>query len=244
MLAAEPGSTKMPSVDDSRRCAARISSSVTASIRPPDSSRAASAWRHEAGLPIRMAVAMVSGSSTGWPSTIGAAPAAWKPHICGVRVATGASSSPPSPGVAVAYSRVALPVGRDVAGVADRQHVDVGRVAERVDDLERRRLLALDAGRVDRVDQLDGVGLGELAGHGEAVVEVALDLDQGRAVRDGLAQLAHRDLAVGHEHGTRHPGLGRVGGRAGTGVAGARADDRLGAVALRPPRSRSSCRGP
>ena len=48
---------------------------------------------------------------------------------------------------------VALPVRRDVAGVADRQAVDVGRVAERVDDLERGRLLALDAVRVDRVDQ-------------------------------------------------------------------------------------------
>ena len=59
---------------------------------------------------------------------------------------------------------VAPPVGGDVAGVADRQAVDVGRVAERVDDLERRGLLALDAGRVDRVDQLDRVGLGELAG--------------------------------------------------------------------------------
>ena len=38
------------------------SRSVTASIRPPDSSRAASACFHEAGLPMRMAVAMVYGS--------------------------------------------------------------------------------------------------------------------------------------------------------------------------------------
>ena len=37
----------------------------------------------EAGAPIRMAVAMVSGCSTGWPSTSGAAPAAWKPNIRG-----------------------------------------------------------------------------------------------------------------------------------------------------------------
>ena len=42
--------------------------------------------------------------------------------------------------------------------------VDVGRVAEGVDDLEGRGLLALDAGRVDLVDELDRVGLGELAG--------------------------------------------------------------------------------
>jgi hypothetical protein len=38
-------------------------------------------------LPIRIAVAIVVGFSTTWPDTIGAAPAAWKPHICGVRVA-------------------------------------------------------------------------------------------------------------------------------------------------------------
>ena len=80
------------------------------------------------------------------------------------------------------------------------QAVDVGGVAERVDDLERRRLLALDARRVDRVDQLDRVGLGELAGQGQAVVEVAVDLQQRGAVGDRLAQLAHRDLALGHEH--------------------------------------------
>ena len=108
---------------------ARICSSVTASIRPPDSSRAATACRQEAGLPIRIAVAMVSGVSTGCPRTIGAAPAAWKPHIRGRCVAGRAA---PAAGVLA----VALPVGGDVAGVADRQAVDVGSVAERVDDLE------------------------------------------------------------------------------------------------------------
>ena len=125
---------------------------------------------------------------------------------------------------------VALPVGRDVAGVADRQQWMSGASPSASTTSKARGLLALDAGRVDRVDQLDGVGLGELAGQGEAVVEVAVDLEQGRAVRDGLAELAHRDLAVGHEHGARHPGLGGVGRRAGAGVAGGRADDGLGAV--------------
>ena len=55
---------------------------------------------------------------------------------------------------------------------------------------------------------------------------------QRRAVRDGLAQLAHRDLAVGHEDGARHAGLRRVGRGARARVAGARADDGPGAVAL------------
>ena len=37
----------------------------------------------DAGFPMRMAVATVSGRSTGCPSTIGAAPAAWNPNIRG-----------------------------------------------------------------------------------------------------------------------------------------------------------------
>ena len=95
--AAEAGSTNTPSFAESQRWASRISSSVTESIIPPDSSRAASACSHEAGLPIRMAVAIVSGSVTGWPWTIGAAPAAWKPHITGVFVATAGSSASEAP---------------------------------------------------------------------------------------------------------------------------------------------------
>ena len=55
-------------------------------IPPPDSDAADVAPYHDAGLPIRIAVAMVSGFSTGWPRTIGAAPAAWKPIIAGSRV--------------------------------------------------------------------------------------------------------------------------------------------------------------
>ena len=57
---------------------------MTISIRPPDSSRAASASVQEAGFPTRIAVAAVSGFSTIALRTIGAAPSAWKPHIRGV----------------------------------------------------------------------------------------------------------------------------------------------------------------
>ncbi len=89
--AADDGSQNTPSSRARSRCAARISSSVTASMRPPDSSRAAIASVHEAGLPIRIAVATVSGSSTGRPETSGAAPAAWKPHIRGTPSARPAS---------------------------------------------------------------------------------------------------------------------------------------------------------
>lgn len=57
-------------------------------MRPPDSSRAARANFHDAGLPMRIAVAMVDGSFTTSPRTIGALPDAWKPHIRGLRAAT------------------------------------------------------------------------------------------------------------------------------------------------------------
>ena len=95
---------------------------------------------------------------------------------------------------------------------------------------KRGGLLALDPGRVHRVDQLDRVGLGQLAGHVEAVVEVAVDLQQRRAVRDRLASLPIAILPSGHQHGAGHAGLGRVGGRRRGGVAGGGADDGLGAV--------------
>ena len=86
-LVADDGSQKIPSSVARARYAARISSSLTAAILPPLSSRAAIAFSHDAGLPMRMAVAMVSGDSMGRPRTKGAAPAAWKPSIRG-RVGT------------------------------------------------------------------------------------------------------------------------------------------------------------
>ena len=96
-----------------------------------------------------------------------------------------------------------------------------------------RGLLALDAVGVDRVHQLDRVRLGELAGGDQAVVEVAVDLQQRGAVRDRLAQLAHRDLAVRHQHRADHAGARGVGRGRRRRVAGRRADDGLGAAAGR-----------
>src|SRR5208282_3510901 len=74
--AAEAGSQKTPSHDATSLYAASISSSVTMSMSPPDWSLADSALFQLAGLPILIAVAIVSGFSIRCPSTIGAAPAA------------------------------------------------------------------------------------------------------------------------------------------------------------------------
>src|SRR5436305_98341 len=73
--AALAGSTKIPSLDASQLCAAKISSSVTTSIAPFDSSSAARACFQLAGLPIRIADAIVSGLATILSWKIGAAPA-------------------------------------------------------------------------------------------------------------------------------------------------------------------------
>ena len=171
-------------------------------------------------MPIRIAVARVSGSGNGSPVTSGAAPSAWKP--CIARLAGGHAE--------VEVLRVAEPVRRDVAGVADRQQVVVGGVAEEVDDLERRGLLALEPDRVDRVDQGDGVLPGQPLGQPEAGVEVAADHDHPGAVQDRLRHLAGGDLALGDQHQRGEPGLRGVRRHRGRGVAGRGADDRLGAV--------------
>src|SRR5665647_1707103 len=126
--AADAGSTKMPTRADSNRWAARIWVSVTASISPPDSSRAATACCQEAGLPIRIAVAMVSGSSTGWPSTIGAAPAAWKPHIIGACVAGPSVAYSVKP-IQYAVMFPALPTGRTCTSGASPSTPLTGRAA-------------------------------------------------------------------------------------------------------------------
>ena len=65
--AALAGSTKMPSLEASHFCAARISESSTISKQPPDSETALMAPSQLAGRPIRIAVATVSGLSIGAP---------------------------------------------------------------------------------------------------------------------------------------------------------------------------------
>lgn len=79
--AQEAGSAKRPSVRARSRKAARISSSVTQSMNPPESRAAATAPSQLAGFPMRMAVATVSGLGMGLPRTMAAAPSASKPCI-------------------------------------------------------------------------------------------------------------------------------------------------------------------
>jgi threonine synthase len=63
-------------------------------------------------LPIRIAVAIVDGFSTGLPVTIGAAPAAWKPRMTGRRLATPSAAS--VAGVLAAHAEGWLEPGQTV----------------------------------------------------------------------------------------------------------------------------------
>ena len=192
---------------------------------------------HEAGLPIRIAVAIVSGCSTGWPSTSGAAPAAWKPDIRG--------SASIEPGGAVVAE--AHPVGADVAGVADRDREEVGRPPQVLADLERGGLLALEPVRVDRVDERDRVlGPAPVSSRtiAQRLVEVAVDGEHPRAGGLRLEQLAGRDLALGQDDDDLEPGRRAVRGRRGRGVAGGGADDRPGALLERLGDGHDHARGP
>ncbi len=126
--------------------------------RSPPRSPRRSPWRpstarsQDAGLPMRIAVAIVGGV---WRSALPGRSAprrlAWNPN----------SAGGPSIVAVLRVLGVPDPVARDVAGVADRDEVQVGRSAERVADLERRGLLALEPVRVHGVHQGDRVAVGQ-----------------------------------------------------------------------------------
>ena len=120
---------------------------------------------------------------------------------------------------------VADPVRGDVAGIANRQAVVIRSAAQGFDDLEGRGLLALQAERVDRVDDGDRGVVGDFLHQPHAVIEVALNLQHLGAMNHGLRQLAERDLAVGNQHEAGDAGAGRISRRRRRGVAGGGADD-------------------
>ena len=178
--AAEAGSTKTPSCEDRMRYIARISRSVTSSMTPPDWSRASRANCHEAGLPIRIAVATVEGLGTTSRDDRRCPGSLEPPHARIVRAHA-----------VMGVLGVTLPVSGDVARISYRQAVNVWSVSQLVDDFERGSLLAFDTNRVNAVHQGHGVVLRQgLASELKAVVEVSIDLQQSRAMRQRLRHLA------------------------------------------------------
>src|SRR5262249_3373994 len=138
-------------------------------------------------------------------------------------------------GVRAGRLRVADPMRGDIAGVADRERVVVGHVAERFYHFERDRLLSLYAIRVDGIDDVDGQRSPDLLHQAHAVVEVAPDLQHYRAMHHRLRELAERDLAFRYQHEAGHAPACGVGGGRSRRVAGRGADDRSRAF-FPPPR--------
>lgn len=123
--------------------------------------------------------------------------------------------------------------GPDVGCVPDGEDDPVGDIVHQlVHDLEQHGLLALGPVGVDRVEQIQLPLLCHPPGERERIVEVAVDGQDLGAEEQGLGQLAHRDLPRREEHGALDPGLGRIGGQGGGGVAGGCAPDDIGAELL------------
>ena len=90
---------------------------------------------------------------------------------------------------------------RGVAEVAAREDDPVGRLpVELLDDLDRHRLLPLDPERVHRVREVDEASARELLHDGHAAVEVRLEREDARAVRERLHELRGRHPPARQEH--------------------------------------------
>ena len=94
------------------------------------------------------------------------------------------------------------PIGGDVSRIAHGQVQLVGRVAQRVHDLEGRGLLPFQPMGIDRVDENHPVAIGQLAHDGQRLIESAGDGHDTRAEHAGLRHLPRGGGVVGdHAHG-------------------------------------------
>ena len=111
--------------------------------------------------------------------------------------------------------------------------MDIGRVAEGLDDFKRGGLLSFEAEGIDRIDDGDGLRLADLAHEPQCVVEVPFDGDDFAAIHESLREFAERDFSRRQQHDARYASTRGVGGGSGAGVAGACADDGLCALLAR-----------
>ena len=224
-VAAEAGSQPMPS-RPMTALASAISSSVTSSTWPPVLRTPRRDFFQERGLPMRMAVAMVSGSVTG-ESFCGLV----LPEL-GKGIGSGGLHHDHARGAvdeAEAQQLVkGLAEGGGVAEVAAGNDEVVGGLpVELVEQLEHGGLLAFDAEGIDGVEEVDSLA-GLLQQDVEGVVEAAFDLDHLGSEVERLGQLVERDLPGGEIDAADESGAGGIGGQRGGGVSGGGAGDDLG----------------
>ncbi len=120
------------------------------------------------------------------------------------------------------------PISSDVAGIPNRQAKPVRCRPHDVADLEGGAFLAFDAVGVERVDQADGLLLGDLHDQAEGVVKGTLHLDDLGPVGERAGQLPGGHFAFRDQHHRAHAGAGCISCSRGGGVAGGGADDGFG----------------
>ena len=118
-----------------------------------------------------------------------------------------------------------------VAQVAPRHDDPVWDLpVEALQDTQHDRLLALQAERVDAVDQVDAQLARDLAYAEHRVVEIAGDLHRQRAIVERLRELPVADLTrTDKDHGLHQPAHAAVQGERRAGVAGRSAGSAFGA---------------
>ena len=89
--------------------------------------------------------------------------------------------------------------------VAHGQEMTVGRAAQLIAYLERRRFWALDAHRVDAVDHFDFARLAQFTDNAQGRVKIPLHRQGGGTVHERLGQFAQGNLAVRQQHDAFRP---------------------------------------
>src|ERR1041385_2527859 len=98
-----------------------------------------------------------------------------------------------------------------ISEIPARQHEMIRHLpAKLFRELERDRLLAFDAKRIDRVNQINRAVFGEFANHVHANVEVAFNLEHLRTVVQRLRELRMTHLTTGNDDRARQIGACRV----------------------------------
>src|SRR4030095_16030 len=87
------------------------------------------------------------------------------------------------------------PIGGDIACVADRKQVTIGRIPNFIDNLKRGGLLSGDPIWVNRIHDDKIASLAELAHDSKRIVKVSFNGDDFCAVRKSLEQFAARNLS-------------------------------------------------
>ncbi|ERH02863.1 MAG: hypothetical protein J07HN6_00181 [Halonotius sp. J07HN6] len=88
------------------------------------------------------------------------------------------------------------------------------------EDFEADGFLPLQSERIQRIKQVYLTAVGEILHDVETAIEVAVDLENARAVQTSLSDFARRNLPRGQQDERLHPAASAVGGEGCAGVAG------------------------